>query len=188
MDYEKFIIIGNPRSGTTLMVELLSSHNKIESYGEMFNLQELDESALACVLKDSVAYLEEKIFHSNYSDDIQAVGFKVLYGELGKENFCLEDPSDLRGVSAKIKKKRTRFYRRVNKSHGIASIKQNLERSAAYLTQNKSLKVIHIKSKNKRKCFIVNRPGVEVRGVEAGEKQRSGLPGSRRVPAAFQNG
>jgi len=164
MEYEKFIVIGNPRSGTTLMVELLSSHNKIESFGEMFNLQELDESALACVLKDSVAYLEEKIFHSNYSDDIQAVGFKVLYGELGKENFCLEDPSDLRGVSAKIKKKRTRFYRRVNKSHGIASIEQNLERSAAYLTQDKSLKVIHIKRKNKLSVLLSS-----VRALRSGE-------------------
>jgi LPS sulfotransferase NodH len=149
MEYEKFIVVGNARSGTTLMVELLSSHKKIESFGEIFNLQELDENALACVLKDSVAYLEEKIFHSNYSDDIQAVGFKVLYGELGKENFCLEDPSDLRGVSAKIKKKRTRFYRKVKNSHGIANIKQNLERSATYLTQDKNLKVIHIKRKNK---------------------------------------
>ena len=82
MDYEKFIIIGNPRSGTTLMVELLSSHNKIESYGEMFNLQELNESALACVLKDSVAYLEEKIFHSNYSDDIQVESTFVIQNKL----------------------------------------------------------------------------------------------------------
>ncbi|WP_422362219.1 sulfotransferase domain-containing protein [Reichenbachiella sp.] len=74
-DFQRFVILCHPRTGSTWLHTLLNSNTRVMSYGEI-----LTE-------KKSMTKLEEAIWSDHHSF-IQAVGCKIFYEQLGDEQFC----------------------------------------------------------------------------------------------------
>jgi LPS sulfotransferase NodH len=87
-DYTKFIILGRPRTGSTLLRSLLNSHSKVLVLGELFRKgndigwdmpgYEQNSQLLSLVTNAPARFLETEVFH-NYPKGIAAVGFKMFY-------------------------------------------------------------------------------------------------------------
>lgn len=89
--YQKFIILGTARTGSTLLRSLLNSHGEVIAFGELFrNLEDIGwdlmpyQEELQSVeikklrLKYPVAFLKRAVF-AQYPNNIRAVGFKIFY-------------------------------------------------------------------------------------------------------------
>src|SRR5690349_290006 len=81
-----FMILGTYRTGSNLLLSLLSAHPAIKTYGELFNLDSLPHEKLLEALADPVAYLQRRIFRA-HAPGIAAVGFKMFYDHLTREYF-----------------------------------------------------------------------------------------------------
>ncbi|MDT0650825.1 Stf0 family sulfotransferase [Autumnicola edwardsiae] len=67
-NYEKFVVITGPRTGSNLLISLLSSHRNIHAYGELFNKER----------ELSFSEIWDKTF-SRKINKIDSVGFKIFY-------------------------------------------------------------------------------------------------------------
>jgi Uncharacterized protein conserved in bacteria len=89
--YNKFIILGEARSGSNFLRGLLNCHSQIVVFGELFRSQdsigwELPEydqylqsrSLISLIQTDPVRFLETKVFRK-FPRQISAVGFKIFY-------------------------------------------------------------------------------------------------------------
>jgi LPS sulfotransferase NodH len=84
MNYTKFVIVSQERSGSVLLELLLASHGHVLSFGEIFNpvearRRESRKKAKPVELDDDpIEYLEDHIY-KEYADNINAVGFRLFY-------------------------------------------------------------------------------------------------------------
>jgi LPS sulfotransferase NodH len=86
MSYTKFLIIAQPRTGSTFLQLLLSSHRNIKVYGEIFHqvdkvrerLLKLSHLPMLNLNDDPIKYLENNVYRK-YPEDIKAVGFRLFY-------------------------------------------------------------------------------------------------------------
>jgi LPS sulfotransferase NodH len=88
--YVRFVILGHPRTGSTMLVQALNSNPALLCFGEVFNANtpsiHFDVPGFAQRGKEDVAlrredpgrFLRERVF-ANHPSDIRAVGFKLLY-------------------------------------------------------------------------------------------------------------
>lgn len=82
----RFVILGHPRTGSTFLHLLLTSHPQIVVYGELFHHADEVRRAIAEGFgrpplptdEDPITYLEEHVYGA-YPDDTLAVGFKLFY-------------------------------------------------------------------------------------------------------------
>ena len=91
-DYQKFIIMGMPRSGSNLLASSLRSRKNIITYGELFNEKSRERRDIlwdtagyrttdkALILRDAdpIAFLESMVF-KRMPTYVQALGFKLFY-------------------------------------------------------------------------------------------------------------
>lgn len=85
MSYTKFVIVGQQRTGSTLLQLLLSSHSDVLSFGELFNpseeIRQKGSKRIGRTLAlddDPIEYLENYVYRK-YPDNIKAVGFRLFY-------------------------------------------------------------------------------------------------------------
>lgn len=84
MNYTRFVILGQERTGSNFLQMLLASHSSVLSFGEIFNPAEeirRRNSAIAKPLElddDPVEYLGKYVY-KEYPDNVQAVGFRLFY-------------------------------------------------------------------------------------------------------------
>jgi LPS sulfotransferase NodH len=91
LDYSKFIILGQGRSGSNMLIGLLNSHSQVVSYGELFLSAErinwgfpkhdqylYSQKILSLRNNNSEKFLKKHIF-KRYPTPISAVGFKLFY-------------------------------------------------------------------------------------------------------------
>ncbi|MCI5164918.1 MAG: hypothetical protein D3903_02220 [Candidatus Electrothrix sp. GM3_4] len=93
--YQKFIILGHQRSGSSMMIGTLRTHPQIVGFGELFtvdsvgfNVEGYDNSStrlLALRNKYPVEFLDRYIF-SSYKEDIRSVGFKFFSEHIERNN------------------------------------------------------------------------------------------------------
>ena len=109
-NYQKFLILCHPRTGSNFLVSLLHSHPQIRAFGEMFS--EDDElywgysgysSPRIVDLKneDPIFFIDQLVFRQNFPPLVKAVGFKLFYFQLkqGKQNIIwqyLKEIEDLK--------------------------------------------------------------------------------------------
>lgn len=85
----RFVILSNSRSGSNLLVSLLSSHGQVQCEGEVLNdfqaeriiwrdRRPTDPTDLALRESDPIRFLETKVFAPE-SDDVRSCGFKIFY-------------------------------------------------------------------------------------------------------------
>lgn len=85
VDYTRFVCVGNPRTGSTLLMRSLNNHSRIIGYGEI--VKNIDRypghyhefgHGESLFQRDPVAFLETRVFRK-YPPAIEAVGFKIFY-------------------------------------------------------------------------------------------------------------
>jgi LPS sulfotransferase NodH len=99
MKIEPFIILGRPRTGSTLLQALLNSHSHLRVFGELFALYNLpgwgiepalkSPDTIALIQSDPVKFLEQYLFNSlprrliasPFKPHLRAVGFKLFYDQ-----------------------------------------------------------------------------------------------------------
>lgn len=83
-NYERFIMLGQERTGSNLLLLLLASHPNVWSFGEVFNSSEavrkrsIGPARPPGLTDDPVEYLVSCIYRE-YPDHVRAVGFKLFY-------------------------------------------------------------------------------------------------------------
>lgn len=88
--YKPFIILGNARTGSSMLVQALNSHPQIVCFRELFNgthdfvdfsvdgYDNFSGRDRARRAEDPIAFLQERIFR-DWPPDVSAVGFKLLH-------------------------------------------------------------------------------------------------------------
>ena len=101
-DYQKFIIMGMPRSGSNFLASSLRSRRNVITYGELFNEQSrkrrdilwdvpgyrTTEKALTLRDGDPVGFLESMVF-KRMPHYVEAVGFKLFYHHADENWACV---------------------------------------------------------------------------------------------------
>lgn len=84
-DYTRFLCVGNPRTGSTLLMRSLNNHSRIVGYGEI--VKDIDRypghyhefgNGETIFQRDPAAFLETRVF-CKYPPIVDAVGFKIFY-------------------------------------------------------------------------------------------------------------
>lgn len=91
LDYTRYICVGNPRTGSTLLMRSLNNHEHIIGYGEIVKNFDRYPAAYhefgnseSLFRRDPVRFLETKVFRK-YPAAVDAVGFKIFYHHAPRE-------------------------------------------------------------------------------------------------------
>lgn len=93
VDYVRFLVLGEARTGSSVLVQALNSSPHVRCFREVFNADvdfvdfqmdgydNFSAQDLALRSGDPLAFLRERIF-CPHPDPVRAVGFKLLYGQV----------------------------------------------------------------------------------------------------------
>lgn len=94
-DYQKFMILAQPRTGSSMLIGTLRKHPQIMGFGEIFNhkrtifnidgYENSSKPLLYLRNKYPINFLEHYIF-SSYQNDTKAVGFKLLQDQINNRH------------------------------------------------------------------------------------------------------
>jgi LPS sulfotransferase NodH len=139
------MILGSARTGSNLLLSLLSSHTSIKTYGELFSLVSLPRDYLTETLEDPVAYLRRRVYKS-HAPGISAVGFKIFYDHLTKDYF--DEPARMTDVSPQLQDKLALLSEFIEINYGWDSLARRFRDTWDFLIEDLSLAVIHLKRRN----------------------------------------
>jgi LPS sulfotransferase NodH len=141
----RFMLLSAARTGSNLLLSMLSAHNAIKTYGELFNLDTLPKQHLVQALEDPIAYLRERVYKEQRSG-ISAVGFKMFYDHLTDAYFRkLIDTSDASHATRERFKKFATF---IDTNYGRQTLASRFRATWEFLAADRSLAVIHLKRHN----------------------------------------
>jgi len=83
-DYQRFVVLGQQRCGTTMLVSALNDHSGVMCRGEIFHARAFqDKGKLKKLVRDvmPITYIRTVAYYS-YSDVMHAVGFKLMADQL----------------------------------------------------------------------------------------------------------
>lgn len=139
------MVLGSARTGSNLLLSLLSAHPHIKTYGELFNLDMLPETSLLEVLDDPVTFLRRKVYQ-NHKLEIAAVGFKMFYEHLTRDYFTkLVDVSD---AAPQLKAKYTQFSSFIESNYAWETLDERFRTAWEFLRADQSLAVVHLQRRN----------------------------------------
>ena len=142
---QRFMVLGSARTGSNLLLSLLSAHPHIKTYGELFNLDMLPETSLIEVLDDPITYLRRRVFQDHKSE-IAAVGFKMFYDHLTNDYFTkLVDMSD---AAPQLREKYSHFSSFIESNYAWETLDQRFQAAWEFLRADQSLAVIHLQRRN----------------------------------------
>jgi LPS sulfotransferase NodH len=124
-EYVRYIILGNPRTGSNFLRGLLNANRHVVAFGELFRFNHIigwdypghrhdDKRELRLINRAPVRFLEKKVF-IDFPSHVMAVGFKLFYFHAHSGNW---------------------------------------ESVWSYLKEQQDIKVIHIKRKNTLKTYL----------------------------------
>jgi LPS sulfotransferase NodH len=139
------MVLGSARTGSNLLLSLLSAHPHIKTYGELFNLDMLPRTSLFEVLDDPATYLRRRVFQ-NHKSEIAAVGFKMFYDHLTRDYFTkLVDMSD---AAPQLQEKYTQFSSFIESNYAWEVLDERFRTTWEFLRADQSLAVIHLQRRN----------------------------------------
>ena len=139
------MVLGSARTGSNLLLSLLSAHPHIKTYGELFNLDMLPKTSLFEVLDDPVTYLRQRVYQ-DHKPEIAAVGFKMFYDHLTRDYFTkLVDVSD---AAPQLQEKYTQFSSFIESNYAWEVLDERFRTAWEFLRVNQSLAVIHLHRRN----------------------------------------
>jgi LPS sulfotransferase NodH len=142
---QRFMILGSARTGSNLLLSLLSAHPHIKTYGELFNLDMLPQGSLLEALEDPATFLRKKVYQT-HKPEIAAVGFKMFYDHLTRDYFKkLIDVSD---ASPQLQEKYAQFSSFIESNYAWEVLEQRFRKAWEFLRDDQSLAVIHLQRRN----------------------------------------
>ncbi|MGR9098971.1 MAG: sulfotransferase [Gammaproteobacteria bacterium] len=151
MGYHKYLVLGNGRTGTTLLHTLLNSHPQIVSHGEVLHLLVRHKNKLygdlQALIHHPIGYFNENIY-GDFPDRIKAVGFKLIYKQIGGQSVFLHK-MDVRDAGEGIKASRENFSRYMERHFNLNEVRSRFDELVDWLRKDSEIKVIHLKRKNK---------------------------------------
>lgn len=145
LNVQRFMILGSARTGSNLLLSLLSAHPQIKTYGEVFNLDTLPEENLREALEDPIKFFLQKVCKA-HRPEIAAVGFKMFYDHLTKD--YLQKSVDISNAAPRLHKKLTEFSRFVEDNYPWEILDERFRTTWEFLRADRSVKVIHLKRRN----------------------------------------
>lgn len=142
---QRFMVLGSARTGSNLLLSLLSTHPAIKMYSELFNLDTLPESDLREVLDDPVAYLQRRLARAE-RPGIATVGFKMFYDHLTPDYF--RKPVALAEMSEGMRRKFTAFETFIDAHYHRPVLYERFRRAWENLVADRSFAVIHLRRRN----------------------------------------
>ncbi|MFT7463849.1 MAG: LPS sulfotransferase NodH [Pseudohongiellaceae bacterium] len=150
--YSRFVIMGAARSGTTYLQTLLASHPDIVCFSELFHLLSRRGHDLDDIVRDPVEYVTKAIYRS-YPSDVKAVGYKLLYSQIGANNHFLSK-LDSSHVHPATKETRDAFSAFMAESYDLAQLRQRFAAFGDFIKSDQDLRLIHITRANKLEMFL----------------------------------
>ena len=142
---QRFMILGSARTGSNLLLSLLSAHPHIKTYGELFNLDMLPQGSLLEALEDPATFLRRRVYQT-HKPEIAAVGFKMFYEHLTRDYFGkLIDVSD---ASPQLQEKYAQFSNFLESNYAWEVLEQRFRTTWEFLHDDQSLAVIHLQRRN----------------------------------------
>ncbi|MBU0730445.1 MAG: hypothetical protein KKE17_08790 [Proteobacteria bacterium] len=155
MDPVKFIILGNARTGSNLLVDQLKACPEVRVLGELFNLNSLKKVLQIRFLDNPLQYLEDQLALAA-NDSIKTIGFKIFYyhattGQLLPGNY---PDKNIEYAPPHLKKRINRLHDLLREKYNLEELGPKIQGVWAYLKNDPELKVIHLKRKNKLATFL----------------------------------
>ena len=94
-NYQKFLILCHPRTGSNFLVGLLQSHPQLRAFGEVFTEDNniywgypgyTSQQIFDLRYEDPVFFVDKLVYRETFPPSIKAVGFKLLYFQPKQEN------------------------------------------------------------------------------------------------------
>jgi LPS sulfotransferase NodH len=142
---QRFMVLGSARTGSNLLLSLLSAHPHIKTYGELFNLDMLPKASLLEVLDDPAAFLRRKVYQ-DHKLEIAAVGFKMFYDHLTRDYFI--KLVDVSGAALQLQEKYTQFSSFIESNYAWEVLDERFRATWEFLRADQSLAVIHLQRRN----------------------------------------
>jgi LPS sulfotransferase NodH len=140
----RFVILATARTGSNLLLSLLSNHPAIKTHGELFKLDALSSENLRHVLDDPITYLHERLYKPQ-RDTVTAVGFKLFYYHL-----TLEHVQVLAPVAAFV-----------DAHYDRPTLEQRFKDAWDRLIENQELAIIHLKRRNMLETLVSLKTAME---------------------------
>ncbi|HKJ26238.1 MAG TPA: sulfotransferase [Anaerolineales bacterium] len=163
-EFTRFIIIGQPRTGTTFLQTLLQSHPQITSYGELFHLGgrfRTDFEAFVELVENPKRHIRSKIFRPPQKP-VKAVGFKIPYDQLFDNVFLY--PLNSQDYTDEEKVKRNAYSEYIQEHFDLVEVRERFHDALDDLIRDDSIKIIHTKRRNiletKVSFMLAKRSGV----------------------------
>jgi LPS sulfotransferase NodH len=144
-DVRRFMILSSARTGSNLLLSLLSAHPQVKTYGELFNLGALRHEDLVQALDDPIAYLQQRVYKPHRAQ-VSAVGFKMFYEHLTEDYFRkLVDTAD---ASAELRLQFKRLGDFIDANYEWRTLESRFRAAWQFLIADRSLSVIHLTRHN----------------------------------------
>src|SRR6267378_4228509 len=141
----RFMVLGSARTGSNLLLSLLSAHPRIKTYGELFNLDMLPKESLLEALENPVAFLRRRV-DQTHKPEITAVGFKMFYEHLTRDYF--RKPIDVSDASPQLQEKYAQFSNFIESNYAWEILDERFRTTWEFLRADRSLAVIHLRRRN----------------------------------------
>lgn len=142
---QRFMILGSARTGSNLLLSLLSTHPRIKTYGELFNLDSLPKTSLREALDDPVTFLRQRV-HQNHKSEIAAVGFKMFYEHLTRDYFI--KVVAVADIAPQLQEEFTQFSSFVESNYTWEILDERFRTTWEFLRADQDLAVIHLQRRN----------------------------------------
>jgi LPS sulfotransferase NodH len=150
-DVQRFMLLAAARTGSNLLLSLLSAHSSIKTYGELFNLDSLPRDSLLEALEDPVMYLRRRVYKA-HRPDIAAVGFKMFHDHLTQHYF--RKPIDPSQAAEGLQEKFRQFSAFLESNYEWPTLQKRFRAAWDFLIDERSLAVIHLKRRNMLNTLI----------------------------------
>lgn len=141
----RFMLLSGPRTGSNLLLSLLSGHRSIKTYGELFNLGVLPADSLRHALDDPIAYLRQRVY-TEHRPETSAIGFKMFYEHLTADYFRkLVDPSE---ASEQLQRQFRELSAFIEANYDWPTLERRFRAAWNFLIADRGLAVIHLRRHN----------------------------------------
>lgn len=147
----RFMILGSARTGSNLLLSLLSAHPSIKTYGELFKLDALPSESIEEALDDPVTYLRRRVYRA-HPPHVRTAGFKMFYYHLTPEYF--EPPPDHFYALHHLRDRDGRVSAAVRMRDERPTLDTKFADTWHFLQRDKGLAVIHLKRRNMLETIV----------------------------------